>query len=170
MPKKKVSKVKYSLQEIDNICPECHEYIPNEVNGKYFIPASLENWGEHYTNTCPHCGYSFDNTTFVMGAHVKQFLPDIHPAVSELLNDIFWANINANDFYPCCADDEEFENCMIQFYFYLTFVEKMNPTNALTSLIEWHRGELGWAKKVTKELKQIRKLTGFEWFPRTQKG
>ena len=64
MSKKKVSKVKYSLQEIDNICPECHEYIPNNVDGKYFIPASLENWGEYYTNTCPHCGYSFDNTTF----------------------------------------------------------------------------------------------------------
>lgn len=54
MLKKKVSKVKYSLQEIDNICPECHEYIPNNVDGKYFIPASLENWGDHYTNTCPH--------------------------------------------------------------------------------------------------------------------
>ena len=95
---------------------------------------------------------------------------DVTWVLSELLEDVFSASINANDFYPCCVDDEEFENCMIQFYFYLTFVEKMNPANALTSLIEWHRGELGWAKKVTKELKQIRKLTGFEWFPRAQKG
>ena len=51
MPKKKVSKVKYSLQEIDNICPECHEYIPTKVNGKYFIPASLEVWGDAFMNT-----------------------------------------------------------------------------------------------------------------------
>ena len=78
MPKKKVSKVKYSLQEIDSICPECHKHVPNKVDGKCFIPTSLENWGEHYTNICPHCGYSFDNTTFVMGSHIKQFLPDIH--------------------------------------------------------------------------------------------
>ena len=54
MPKKKVSKVKYSLQEIDSICPECHKHVPNKVDGKCFIPASLENWGEHYTNICPH--------------------------------------------------------------------------------------------------------------------
>ena len=168
MSKKKVSKVKYSLQGANWICPECHKAVPDKVDGKYFIPASLVYWGDSFTNTCPHCGYSFDNTTFVMGAQIKQFLPHIHPAVSVLLDDIFWASINANDFYPSCADDEEFESCIIQLYFYLTFVEKMNPSDTLTALIEWHRGELGYAKKVTKELKQIRKLTGFEWFPKTQ--
>ena len=127
MAKKKVSKVKYSLQEVDYICPECHKYVPNKVDGKYFVPSSLEIWGDMFTNTCPHCGYSFDNTTFVMGIDIQRFLPDIHPAVSQLLEDVFNASINANDFYPCCADDEEFENCMIQFYFYLTFVEKREP-------------------------------------------
>ena len=167
---KKISKVKYSLQEIDLLCPECHKSIPNKVDGKYFIPASLEGWGNSYMNTCPWCGYSFDNTTFVMGPHVQQFLPNAHPAIVELFDNMFFMTANANDFYPACADDEEFENCIIQFYFYLTFIEKMNPMNTLTALIEWHRGELGWAKKVTKELKQIRKLTGWEWYPRTQKG
>jgi len=109
MAKKKVSKVKYSLQEVDYICPECHKYVPNKVDGKYFVPASLEIWGDMFTNTCPHCGYSFDNTTFVMGIDIQKFLPDIHPAVSQLLEDVFNASINANDFYLCCADDEAFE-------------------------------------------------------------
>lgn len=167
--KKKVSKVKYSLQEIDNFCPECHKHVPNKVDGKYFIPASLEGWGDSYTNTCPYCGYSFDHTTFIMFPHIQQFLPDMHPAIVELFDSMFFTTINANDFYPCCCDDEELENCIIQFYFYLTFIEKMNPANTLSALIEWHRGELGWAKKVTKELKQIRKLTGWEWFPQEYK-
>ena len=46
-------------------------------------------------------------------------------------------------------------------------INKGKKENKLTSItLDESDGDI----KVTKELKQIRKLTGFEWFPRTQKG
>lgn len=164
--KKKISKVKYSLQEIDYICPECHEKVPSIVDSKYFMPGSLEGWGSHYTNTCPHCGYSFDKTKFIMFPHLQQFLSKVHPAIETLVEHSMFVTINANDFYPACCWDVEFEGCMLQFYFHLVFDEKLDPNEVLDALTEWKTGSLGWGnKRPSKTLKKIRKLTGFEWYP-----
>ena len=162
----KISKVKYSLQDIDYICPECHKAIIGKIDGKFFIPSSLEDWDKNYTNICPHCGTCFGNTTFIMFPHIKQFLPNVDPALEALIDRSFGVTINANDFFPACTWDIELEGCLLQFYFYLVYVEKLDPHNVLDALTEWKTGSLGWGNKLpSKELKKIRKLTGFKWWP-----
>jgi len=162
---KKVSKVKYSLQNIDTICPECHKNTYDKE--KWFIPASLEKWGDTYTNVCPHCGYCFDNTTFLGFLQVKKYFPDAPEALCHLLEDIFFCSINCNDYFAvACADDEEFDEALLHFYCVLTTKEEMTPKDALNGLRQWVRGCLEFGKKhPDKVLKQIRKLTGFKWYP-----
>lgn len=161
---KKISKVKYCLESINHICPECH----NEVKDIYWVPANLKRWGSDYKNVCPHCGYSFENTKFLMFPHVKQYFPNAPEALVELLDDTFSMSINCNDYFGwACSDDIELEDCMITFYFALTANEGMNPEDALNGLRQWVRGmyEMGH-KRPNKALKQIRKLTGFKWYPK----
>lgn len=169
--KKKISKIKYALMNIDSFCPECHKCVPNKVNGKYFIPASLKGWGDSYTNTCPYCGYSFDNTELLMFPHTKQYFPDAPDALCDLLDDSFFMTLNCNDcFGPACCWDEEIEEDVLTLYYVLVSKEGMKPSKALDAIKQWVAGKLFFSeKRPSKELKQLRKLTGWEWFPQEYK-
>ena len=163
---KKVSKVKYCLENISYICPECHK-ITHDI---HWIPANTKGWGSDYTNICPHCGYSFENTKLLMFPHVKQYFPDAPEALVELIDNCFITTINCNDYFGwACSDDIELEDCMITFYLALTSNEGMNPEDALNGLRQWVCGmyEMGH-KRPSKALKQIRKLTGFKWYPKKE--
>ena len=46
----------------------------------------------------------------------------------------------------------------------------MDPDKTLDAILQWVAGRLFFSeKKPSKELKQIRKLTGWEWFPQVCK-
>ena len=108
--KKKISKVKYALMNIDYYCPECHK----KSGIKLWTCSSLKGWGPSYSNTCPHCGYSFDNTELLMFPHVEQYFPNAPKALVSLLDDTFFMTLNCNDcFGPACCWDEEIEEDVI---------------------------------------------------------
>lgn len=162
--RKKISKVKYALMNIDSFCPECHKH----VNERFWTCSSLEGWGPSYSNTCPHCGYCFDNTKLIMFPHTKELYPDAPEALCELLDDCFGMMINCNDcFGPACCWDEEFDETIITFYLLLTSRERMDPSKTLNALRQWVVGKLFYGSKLpSKELRQIRKLTGWKWYPK----
>lgn len=161
--RKKISKVKYALMNIDSFCPECHKHVDERL----WTCSSLEGWGPSYSNTCPHCGYSFDNTELLMFPHVEQYFPNAPKALVALLDDTFFMTLNCNDcFGPACCWDEEIEEDVITLYYVLTAKEKMDPDKTLDAIRQWMAGKLFFgSKRASKELKQIRKLTGWEWFP-----
>ena len=161
--KKKISKVKYALMNIDSICPECHEHIKE----RFWTCSSLEGWGPSYSNTCPHCGYSFDKTELLMFPHVEQYFPNAPKALVELLDNTFYMAINCNDLFgPACCWDEELDEDVITLYYVLVAKEGMKPDKALDAILQWVAGRLFFSeKKPSKELKQLRKLTGWEWYP-----
>ena len=161
--KKKISKVKYALMNIDYYCPECHK----ESGIKLWTCSSLKGWGPSYSNTCPHCGYSFDNTELLMFPHVEQYFPNAPKALVSLLDDTFFMTLNCNDcFGPACCWDEEIEEDVITLYYVLTAKENMDPDKALDAIRQWMAGKLFFGiKRPSKELKQLRKLTGWEWYP-----
>lgn len=166
--KKKISKIKYVLMNHSDDCPHCHKYV-RQVDNKLFVPCTLgKYWStELYTNTCPYCGYSFDNSEMIFFPHIEEYLPKCDPIISTLINDCQGLVVNCNDYFAiCCADCEELEEDIIALYLKLTYVEKMDPQKTMNALLEWHRGSLSWGcKKPSKELKQIRKLTGYDWYP-----
>lgn len=161
--KKKISKVKYALMNIDYYCPECHK----RVDERLWTCSSLEGWGPSYSNTCPHCRYSFDNTELLMFPHVEQYFPNAPKALVALLDDTFFLTLNCNDlFCPACCWDEEIEEDVITLYYVLTTKEKLDPDKTLDAIRQWMAGQLSYGKKFpSKELKQIRKLTGWKWYP-----
>ena len=161
--KKKISKVKYALMNIDYYCPECHK----KSDIKLWTCSSLEGWGPSYSNTCPHCGYSFDNTELLMFPHVEQYFPNAPKALVELLDNTFYMGINCNDLFgPACCWDEELEEDVITLYYVLVAKEGMKPNKSLDAILQWVAGRLFFSeKKPSKELKQLRKLTGWEWYP-----
>ena len=165
MLRKKVSKIKYTLDSISHLCPECHKIIDKQE--KFWVPCNIDKWGNNYINVCPHCKHTFDNAKLLIFPHIGQYLPNCNPIVEVLLDHCTDMSINANDFFGwACADDEEFDGEMIAFYLVLTFIEKMEPRKTIEALMEWHRGCLRYGKKLpSKELKQIRKLTGWKWYP-----
>lgn len=162
--RKKISKIKYSFMNCDYLCPECHK----KVTKKFWIPCSIKGWGIDYNNVCPHCNYCFDNTKFVMFPHTKEYFPDAPEALCELLDDCFGMMINCNDcFGPACCWDEEFDETIITFYLLLTSRERMDPSKTLNALRQWVAGKLFYGSKLpSKELRQIRKLTGWKWYPK----
>lgn len=166
--RKKISKIKYVLMNHSDYCPHCHKYV-RQVGDKLFVPIQLDKYfsSKTYTNTCPNCGYSFDNTEMIFFPHTEEYVPNCDPALSTLIDSCMRITINCNDYFAiCCCDDEEFEEDIIAFYLKLVYHEKMNPDKAINALLEWHRGSLSWGcKKPSKELKQIRKLTGYDWYP-----
>ena len=166
--RKKVSKVKYTLASIDYLCPDCHKKIKKQE--KFYVPCNIDKWGSMYTNTCPNCGKTFDKAKLLIFPHIENYLKNCNPIIKVLLDYCTEMTVNANDFFGwACADDEEFDGEMIAFYLALTFNEKMDPKNTLEALMEWHRGCLRCGKKLpSKELKQIRKLTGWEWYPKSK--
>ena len=168
--KKKISNIKYTLESVSYICPECHKII--KKSDKFWVPCNIDKWGSSYTNICPHCKYIFDKAKLLIFPHIEQYLKDCDPKLKVLLDYCTDININANDFFGwACSDDEEFDCEMIAFYLALTFVEKMNPEKVMEALIEWHRGYLRYRKKISsKELRQIRKLTGWKWYPNSENG
>ena len=161
--RKKISKIKYALMNIDSICPECHEHIKE----RFWTCSSLEGWGPSYSNTCPHCGYSFDKTELLMFPHVEQYFPNAPKALVELLDNTFYMAINCNDLFgPACCWDEELDEDVITLYYVLVAKEGMKPDKALDAILQWIAGRLFFSeKKPSKELKQLRKLTGWEWYP-----
>lgn len=161
--RKKISKVKYALMNIDSICPECHEHVKE----RFWTCSSLEGWGPGYSNICPHCGYSFDKTELLMFPHVEQYFPNAPKALVELLDNTFHMAINCNDLFgPACCWDEELDEDVITLYYVLVAKEGMKPDKALDAILQWVAGRLFFSeKKPSKELKQLRKLTGWEWFP-----
>lgn len=165
--KKKISKIKYSLGNISWLCPECHKDTM-ELD-KHFIPRSLDGpWScNGYTNICPHCGYSFDNTDMIMFPHAEIDFPDAPDPLTRLINYSCELSINCNDqFGPACCWDETLDENLIALYLTLVSKEKMNSQNTLDALCQWHAGRLFYNEKLpSKELKQIRKLTGWEWYP-----
>jgi len=165
--KKKISKIKYSLCNIDWLCPECHKDVSKL--DKNFVPRSLEGGWENngYHNTCPYCGYSFDNTYMIMFPHIERYFPDAPEALLKLIDYTCSLSINCNDqFGPACCWDEEFDENLITLYLILTSEEKMDPVKTLDALCQWHAGRLFYSEKLpSKELKKIRKLTGWEWYP-----
>ena len=162
----KKSKIKYTLGSIDHLCPECHKLI--EKQEKFYVPCNIDKWGDNYINVCPKCKYKFDNAKLLIFPHIEHYLSDCNPIIKTLLDYTTDISINANDFFGfACADGEEFDCEMIGLYFELTFNEKMDPKNTLEALMEWHRGYLRCEKKLpSKELRQIRKLTGWKWYPK----
>lgn len=167
--RKKVSKVKYTLASLDYLCPECHKVIKKQ--DKFYVPCNIDKWGDNYTNTCPNCGKSFDKAKLMIFPHIEQYLENCDPNIKVLLDYCTDMSINANDFFGwACADDEEFDSEMIALYYALTFTEKMDPKNTIEALMEWHRGCLRYGTKLpSKELRKIRKLTGWEWYPKNKK-
>lgn len=162
--RKKISKVKYALMNIDYYCPECHK----KSGIKLWTCSSLKGWGPSYSNTCPHCGYSFDNTELLMFPHVEQYFPNAPKALVSLLDDTFFMTLNCNDcFGPTCCWDEEIEEDVITLYYVLTAKENMDPDKALDAIRQWMAGKLFFGiKRPSKELKQLRKLTGWDWYPK----
>ena len=148
---------------IDYYCPECHK----KSGIKLWTCSSLKGWGPSYSNTCPHCGYSFDNTELLMFPHVEQYFPNAPKALVSLLDDTFFMTLNCNDcFGPACCWDEEIEEDVITLYYVLTAKENMDPDKALDAIRQWMAGKLFFGiKRPSKELKQLRKLTGWEWYP-----
>ena len=166
--RKKISKIKYVLMNHSSDCPNCHKSV-NKVNDKLFVPIKLGKYfsPELYTNTCPYCNYSFDNSEMIFFPHIKEYVKKCDPIIETLIDSCCDMSINANDFFGiACADDETIEDDVIALYLKLTYVEKMDPQKTLDAILEWHRGTLAWGKKIpSKELKQIRKLTGYNWHP-----
>lgn len=167
--RKKISNIKYTLASLDYLCPECHKVIKKQ--DKFYVPCNIDKWGSMYTNTCPNCGKSFDKAKLMIFPHVEQYLENCNPNIKALLDYCTDMSINANDFFGwACADDEEFDSEMIALYCALTFTEKMDPKNTIEALMEWRRGYLRHGIKLpSKELRKIRKLTGWEWYPKNKK-
>lgn len=166
--RKKVSNIKYTLASLDYLCPDCHKVITKQE--KFYVPCNIDKWGTMYTNTCPHCGKSFDNAKMMIFPHIERYLKNCDPNIKILLDYCTDMCINANDFFGfACADDEEFDCEMIALYLELTFTEKMDPQKTIEALMEWHRGCLRGGKKLaSKELRKIRKLTGWKWYPKSK--